>query len=110
MTELELAIEHMRMTLLSASALDAPHATVTVAELALLLADYDKLKQAEPQVCAQCYLETATGQREGEPAYAFLTAGGNTACRDHLLIQQQPIGPGRTPGGLHLPGANGRLQ
>jgi hypothetical protein len=72
-----------------------PQSDELIAELSLL--------------CVGCFLEVHAGQRETvNPAQIIL--GGNSSCLSHVQIQQAPVLPGQTPGGLYVPGQNGQVH
>lgn len=58
---------------------------------------------AGPLYCLGCLVEVHTGQRaEANPAWTIVN--GAAHCREHLKFQDGPVLPGRTSGGLLLPG------
>lgn len=106
MTELDTALEHLRMTVISAQAIQAEQAGVMVHELALLIDAYADalLSQIEAEtsqlVCLGCILDKRNGTRTDDPNPAVVVASGNGVCLEHLRIVDEPILPGRTPGGI----------
>lgn len=66
-------------------------------------------QQHQPQLlCLGCYLDRYNAQKTGEPLppqnHAQLIVNGNGQCLGHIAITDTPQLPGRSAGGLLLPG------
>lgn len=70
------------------------------------------LAERPPLLCFGCYVDRHNATKAGRPlppqGHVQLIVNGDGRCLNHVVLQDGPVVPGRTPGGL-IVGGNGQV-